>query len=79
MPHAAPCPCGHPRCRHWHVHPYAAVQGVCFTKEQAEIVAEVLSGTAVVIRGTDRRTAEQNAVAIIKAGICEPLLLRERD
>lgn len=34
-----PCPCG---CQDYHVHPVAAVQGVSFTKEQAEAVAKLL-------------------------------------
>jgi hypothetical protein len=40
---AIPCPCGHPACTSWMVEPVAAVQGVSFTREQAEAVARLLS------------------------------------
>lgn len=36
------CRCAYPRCRHWHVAPVAAMQGVCFTERQARAVAAVL-------------------------------------
>jgi hypothetical protein len=40
---AIKCPCGHPSCTSWMVEPVAAVQGVSFTKELAEAVAEFLN------------------------------------
>ena len=43
MAHAQKCPCGHRHCKDWHVEPNAAVQGVSFTKEQAEAVAKLLN------------------------------------
>lgn len=36
------CPCGHKSCADWHVYPPAAVQGVSFTRDQAEAVANLL-------------------------------------
>ena len=47
MAHAKQCQCGHPSCKHWHVHPQAAVQGVCFTKEEAEAIATLLNSGEV--------------------------------
>jgi hypothetical protein len=44
--HASPCPCGHDNCRAWHVDPVAAVQGVSFTRVQAEAVATLLNRLA---------------------------------
>ena len=41
---ARPCGCGHRACKSWHVWPVAAVWGVSFTEEQAELVAQVLNG-----------------------------------
>lgn len=40
---AIPCACGHKGCSAWHVWPLADVQGVRFTKNQAENVAEMLN------------------------------------
>lgn len=40
---AEPCPCGHSTCKHWHVSPVAAFQGVGFTEEQAQAVAALLN------------------------------------
>jgi len=40
---AMPCPCGHKTCRAWMVNPVAAVQGVSFTRDQAEAVAAFLT------------------------------------
>jgi hypothetical protein len=40
---AKPCNCGYDRCPDWHVAPVADAQGVSFTKEQAEAVAELLN------------------------------------
>ena len=40
---ATKCPCGHPGCRHWHVWPVAAVQGVGFTQKQAEVIVGLLN------------------------------------
>lgn len=40
---ARPCPCGHRVCKDWHVWPVAAIQGVHFTKQQAEAVAAYLN------------------------------------
>jgi hypothetical protein len=38
------CNCGHRACQDWHVGPFVAdVQGVKFTKEQAEAVAALLN------------------------------------
>ena len=43
-PHVAvPCPCGDSACRNWHVSPQADLQGVSFTKEEAEAVADLLN------------------------------------
>lgn len=36
------CPCGHPVCKDWHVHPEAAVQSVKFTESQARQVGHLL-------------------------------------
>lgn len=44
MATAIPCPCGHKSCKAWMVDPHAAVQGVRFTQEEAERVAEFLNG-----------------------------------
>lgn len=38
-----PCPCGHKSCSDWHVWPAAALQGVKFTKNQAEAVVALLN------------------------------------
>lgn len=45
--YAKPCGCDHKSCKHWHVSNVADVQGVAFTKDQAEAVAMLLnlSGT----------------------------------
>lgn len=40
---AAPCPCGHKTCKHWHVSPVADMQGVGFTEYQAKAVAAFLN------------------------------------
>lgn len=40
---AVKCNCGYPTCRDWHVAGVAQVQGVCFTREQAEAVAKLLN------------------------------------
>jgi len=40
---ALPCNCGHRSCKSWHVSNVADVHGVSFTKEQAELVAAVLT------------------------------------
>jgi hypothetical protein len=40
---ASRCPCGHRTCEDWHVTWAAAVQGVHFTREQAEAVAALLN------------------------------------
>ena len=40
---AEPCGCGHSACKSWHVWPVAAIVGVCFTREQAEAVTELLN------------------------------------
>lgn len=45
MSYAVKCPCGHPSCKHWHVEPEAAVQGVNFTEEQAHLVASTLNAS----------------------------------
>lgn len=45
MAQAKPCPCGHSFCKDWHVEPQAAVQGVGFTKLEAEAVAFLLNET----------------------------------
>lgn len=37
------CPCGHKICNDYHVWPVAALQGVKFTKKQAEAVAKLLN------------------------------------
>lgn len=39
----SPCPCGHRACKDWHVCPVADVQGVHFTRQQAEAVAKLLN------------------------------------
>ena len=41
--YAQRCLCGHQGCRDWHVSPSAAMQGVSFTREEAEAVAETLN------------------------------------
>lgn len=38
---ALPCPCG--RCSHWLVSPVADIQGVSFSREQAEAVSDLLN------------------------------------
>lgn len=43
---AAPCPCGQKSCNDWHVRGVAQVQGVHFTKAQAEAVANLLNEMA---------------------------------
>ena|SRR5215472_5463641 len=40
---AIPCPCGHPACKSWMVDPVAAIQGVSFTQEEAEAIAEFMN------------------------------------
>lgn len=40
---AVRCLCDHPNCKDWHVEPVAAIQGVSFTREQAEAVAMLLN------------------------------------
>jgi len=40
---AVKCCCGHPVCEDWHVSFVADLQGVKFTKEQAEAIAELLN------------------------------------
>lgn len=40
---ARPCQCGHSSCKHWHVWPVAAYQGVGFTEKQARAVADLLN------------------------------------
>jgi hypothetical protein len=40
---ATPCPCRSKACKDWHIEPVAAIQGVSFTKEQAEAVVELLN------------------------------------
>jgi hypothetical protein len=40
---AVPCACGHTSCKDWHVSNVADIQGVRFTKEQAEAVANLLN------------------------------------
>ena len=45
---ATKCPCGHPACKHWHVDPIAAVQGVAFTEAQANFIADVLNLAQVI-------------------------------
>jgi len=40
---AIPCPCGHRACRNWLVTPHADLQGVSFSKEEAEAVADLLN------------------------------------
>lgn len=40
---AKPCGCGHKSCKNWHVSGVADVQGVGFTKDQAELVSMVLN------------------------------------
>ncbi len=44
--HAVPCGCGDNICNHWHVSPQAVVQGVSFTKSEAEFVAGCLNAKA---------------------------------
>jgi hypothetical protein len=41
--YAEPCGCQYKNCPHWHVTNVADVQGVAFTKEQAEAVADLLN------------------------------------
>ena len=41
--YAKQCQCGHKSCKNWHVSSVADVQGVSFTKDQAELVASVLN------------------------------------
>lgn len=53
------CPCGHPSCKNWIISRVADVQGVSFTQVQAEIVARVLSGTAIVVLCEDQAEARQ--------------------
>lgn len=43
MSRAIKCPCGHRACTAWMVDPEAAVQGVRFTQEEAELVASLLN------------------------------------
>lgn len=43
MAKAIPCPCGDAICKNWVVEPQAAFQGVNFTKEEAEAVADLLN------------------------------------
>lgn len=43
MAKAIPCPCNDTICKNWVVSPQAAFQGVRFTKEQAEAVADLLN------------------------------------
>lgn len=40
---AVKCPCGHQACKAWHVSEVAHVQGVSFTEDQANAVAELLN------------------------------------
>lgn len=40
---AVPCGCGHRACTDWHVSMVANVQGVRFTRQQAELVAALLN------------------------------------
>jgi len=40
---ATPCQCGRRTCPDWHVAPVADLQGVSFTKEQAQAVAALLN------------------------------------
>jgi len=40
---AIKCDCSDKTCANWHVDPVAAVPGVCFTEEQAKMVADVLN------------------------------------
>lgn len=40
---ARPCPCGQAGCSSWHVSGVARVQGVSFTREQAEATAALLN------------------------------------
>lgn len=47
MARAIPCPCGDAICKNWLVDPPAYVQGVSFTKEQAEAVAALLNRESV--------------------------------
>lgn len=44
---AIPCPCSSATCENWLVEPIAAIQGVSFTRSQAEFVAAVLNLAAV--------------------------------
>ncbi len=41
---AVPCQCRHVACRHWHIEPYAQVQGVQFTEAEATLLAAVING-----------------------------------
>lgn len=50
------CPCKHPACNNWLVAPVADIQGVCFTKEQAEAVAKLLNK----MEKADERQTRQN-------------------
>lgn len=46
---AIPCPCGYQVCKFWMVSGVAAVQGVSFTKSQAELVAYVLNKAGTLV------------------------------
>lgn len=48
---ATGCPCGHPVCKNWLVAPVANVQGVSFTRPQAEAVAYVLNAMEDTVAG----------------------------
>lgn len=50
MSRAVPCSCGHPTGKHWHVSPEADIQGVCFTKEEAEAVAKLINQGIIEMR-----------------------------
>lgn len=43
MYRAIPCSCGHHTCRDWHITEVAQIQGVHFTREAAEAVADFLN------------------------------------
>ena len=57
---AVSCPCGHGSCRSWLVEPVAAVQGVSLTREQAELVAALLT-----IHSSDGLTMAQLQRALV--------------
>ena len=80
---AEPCGCNHRSCRDWHVRGVAAVQGVKFTKEQAEAVAKLLEflvtrDLAELLRGLGYDNILQDAT-VEECGGCGSMTVRTCD